>query len=331
MNLFITGGAGFIGSNFVRHCLAQGDRVIVYDALTYAANPTENGLFSKNLRDVQAHSLFSFVKGDVCDQKALEAALKGSDVVVHFAAESHVDRSIENPQIFTETNVKGTETVLSCVKQVCPNARVLHVSTDEVYGSILQGFAKETTAFDPTSPYAKSKADADKIALAWSKTLDVVVTRSSNNFGPYQFPEKFIPLSIVNVLLGEKIRVYGTGQNRRDWISVDDNCDALYYVLKHGKTGEAYNVGGGNEYTNISIAQEIARLLGKNETVIEFVKDRPNHDFRYALSSEKLHALSWQSKQLFSEALQKTVEWYTSNRGWWEPLRSKRYTSINTP
>ena len=331
MKLLITGGAGFIGSNFVRYALAKGDQVVVYDALTYAANPTTDELFSRNLLSVKDHALFSFIKGDVCDTQSMQQALQGIDAVVHFAAESHVDRSIENPQVFTETNVRGTETLLSSVKQVCPAARVLHVSTDEVYGSILQGFAKETDTFNPTSPYAQSKAEADRIALEWSKSLNVVVTRSSNNFGPYQFPEKFIPLSIVNLLLGEKIRVYGTGQNKRDWISVEDNCDALYFVLHHGKTGEAYNVGGGNEYTNIAIAQEIARLLEKDQSSIEFVTDRPNHDFRYALSSDKLHSLGWQPQQPFSQALQQTVQWYKNNRDWWEPLRTKRYTSINVP
>lgn len=328
MHLLITGAAGFIGSNFVRLALSRGDRVIAYDKLTYAGNPTEYGLFSRNLFDVQLRQNFSFVKADVCDKVALAKAFEGIDAVVHFAAESHVDRSLENPDLFFYTNVKGVRTLLDCVKRN-PDIRVLHVSTDEVYGSLLEGYATETTRFNPTSPYAKSKALADKLALSEGK--NIVVTRSSNNFGAYQFPEKFIPLATINLLLGEKIPVYGTGMNVRDWIFVEDNCDALYHVLKHGTAGEAYNVGGGNEQTNISIAKELARLCGRDESSIQFVTDRLNHDFRYALSSEKLFSLGWQPKHTFKEALKETVDWYKANKDWWEPLSGQRYTDVNKP
>jgi len=327
MNLLVTGGAGFIGSNFVRLALSKGDCVVVYDKLTYAGNPTEPGLFSRNLFDVQLHPNFSFFKGDICDKATLSKSFRGIDAIVNFAAETHVDRSLENAEPFYKTNVEGVKTLLECINDVNPEKRLLHVSTDEVYGSLQEGCAKEESPFNPTSPYAKSKAEADKIALSEGK--NVVVTRSSNNFGLFQFPEKFIPLATINLLLGDKIPVYGTGLNVRDWIYVEDNCEALYFVLQHGTRGEAYNVGGGNEKTNISIAKKLTELCGRDESSIKFITDRPVHDFRYALSGEKLSALGWQPKHDFESALQKTVEWYKNNKDWWTPLRDKMFTSIN--
>ena len=329
MRIFVTGGAGFIGSNFVRLALNNNhDQIVVYDKLTYAANPTEDKQFSKNLLDVQHNKNFSFVNGDVCDKHKLLSALSGIDAVVHFAAESHVDRSLENPDVFFYNNVEGTKTLLECINKINRDMRVLHISTDEVYGSIRHGYARETDIFNPTSPYAQSKAEADNLALTCGE--NIVVTRSSNNFGPYQFPEKFISLSIINLILGEKIPIYGTGMNVRDWIYVEDNCDAIYYVLQHGKAGEAYNIGGGNEKTNIAIAQELIKLCDRDESAMKFVNDRPNHDLRYALSSDKITALGWMPKHSFNGALQKTVDWYKSSVSWWEHLKNQRYTSINT-
>ncbi len=326
MNILVTGGAGFIGSNFVRLALKKGDCVVVYDKLTYAGNPNFDRSFSANLDDVVGLN-FSFIKGDVCEKSRLRKALAGIDAIVNFAAESHVDRSLENAEPFYKTNVGGLRTLLKCIREVDPDKRLLHVSTDEVYGSIPEGFATESTPFNATSPYAKSKAEADKLALSEGK--NIVVTRSSNNFGPYQFPEKLIPLATINLLMGERIPVYGTGSNVRDWIFVEDNCNALYFVLQHGKAGEAYNVGGANERTNIAIARKLVELCGRDESAIKFVTDRPGHDFRYALNSEKLLALGWKPQHSFEDALAETVKWYKENRFWWEPLRAKRYTSIN--
>ncbi|MBI4148770.1 dTDP-glucose 4,6-dehydratase [Candidatus Woesearchaeota archaeon] len=329
MHLLVTGGAGFIGSNFVRLALSRGDKVTVFDKLTYAGNPNDDASFSGNLLDVRNHPKFSFVKGDVCDAQSLLKALQGCDAVVHFAAESHVDRSLETPDVFLHTNVNGTATVLKCVDRVSPHMRVLHVSTDEVYGSVETGYCDEHAVFQPTSPYSKSKAEADKLALELGK--NIVVSRSSNNFGSFQFPEKLVSLSIVNLLLGEKIPVYGSGMNVRDWIFVQDNCDALYFLLTNGTAGQAYNVAGGNERTNISIVKELVRLCGRDESFISYVTDRPYHDFRYALSGNKLSALGWRPKHEFSDALQQTVVWFKQFRSWWEPLRNRRYTSINAP
>lgn len=327
MRILVTGGAGFIGSNFVKLALQKGDSITVYDKLTYAAHPTPDNTFSHNLLDVKDHPTFRFIKGDILDTKKLTQALNGHDAIAHFAAESHVDRSLENPTLFFDTNVKGTQNMLEAVKQTDPTIRILHVSTDEVYGSIQDGYATEETPFNPTSPYAQSKAEADKLALK----NNAIVTRSSNNFGPHQYPEKFIPLSIINLLNNEKIPLYGTGQNIRDWMYVNDNCDALHYLLHHGKQGEAYNVGGGNEHQNITIAKELCALCNKTHEHITFVTDRPNHDFRYALDSTKLFSTGWKPTHTFKEALAHTVEWYKNNKQWWTPLLKKRYTSINKP
>ena len=316
MRLLVTGGAGFIGSNYVRWVLGRtDDTVTVYDALTYAGNPA-------NLADLEADPRFAFVKGDVCDREALEAAMDGHDAVVHFAAESHVDRSIVSPDDFVRTNCQGTNVVMDVARRVGVE-RVLHISTDEVYGSVEQGSSAETAPLVPRSPYSASKAGSDLIALSYVTTHDlpVLVTRSSNNFGPYQYPEKVIPLFVTNLLDGRKVPLYGDGLNIRDWCHVEDNCAALDLVLRRGAVGEIYNVGAGNELTNLELTQRLLDLLGAEETMIEPVADRLGHDRRYSVDTTKIRALGWSPAHDLDDALAATVEWYRANRWWWEPLR----------
>ncbi|MCU1375615.1 MAG: dTDP-glucose 4,6-dehydratase [Actinomycetia bacterium] len=317
MQLLVTGGAGFIGSNFARWVLAHGDdRVTVYDALTYAGNPD-------NLRDLDGDPRFSFVKGDVCDRQAFADALRGHDAIVHFAAESHVDRSIVAPDDFVRTNCGGTNVVMDVARQLGVE-RVVHVSTDEVYGSVEAGSSLETDRLDPRSPYSASKAGSDLIALSHFAThgTPVLVTRSSNNFGPYQYPEKVIPLFVTNLLDGRKVPLYGDGMNVRDWCHVDDNCSALDLVLRSGTPGEIYNVGAGNELSNRELTRRIIELVGLDESMIEPVADRLGHDRRYSIDASKVRALGWAPTQPLDEALAATVEWYRANRWWWEPLKA---------
>jgi dTDP-glucose 4,6-dehydratase len=316
VRLFVTGGAGFIGSNYVRWVLDHSDdAVTVYDALTYAGNPA-------NLRDLEDDPRFAFVKGDVCDRQAVEDALRGHDAVVHFAAESHVDRSIVAPDDFVRTNCGGTNVVLDVARKVGVE-RVLHISTDEVYGSVESGSSTETDPLDPRSPYSASKAGSDLIALSYFSThgTPVVVTRSSNNFGPYQYPEKVIPLFVTNLLEGRKVPLYGDGKNVRDWCHVEDNCAALDLVLRTGTTGEIYNIGAGNELANVDLTRRILELLGHDDSMIEPVADRLGHDRRYSIDTSKVRALGWAPARGLDEALAATVEWYRANRWWWEPLR----------
>ena len=318
MRLFVTGGAGFIGSNYVRHVLeTTDDQVTIFDALTYAGNRS-------SLADLEDHPRFSFIHGDICDRDAVEAALQGHQAVVHFAAESHVDRSITDPDAFIRTNCDGTN-VLCDVARKAEVDRFIHISTDEVYGSINKGSFTEEDALNPRSPYAASKAGGDLIALSHYIThgLPVVLTRSSNNYGPYQFPEKLIPLFTSNLLDGIKVPVYGDGKNVRDWCHVSDNCAGVDLVLRKGEIGEIYNIGAGNEFTNLELTYALLELTDCDESMINWVEDRLGHDRRYSIDISKATALGWVQKHIFEDGLADTVRWYTDNRSWWEPLKAR--------
>jgi dTDP-glucose 4,6-dehydratase len=319
MRLFVTGGAGFIGSNYVRHVLATSDdEVTVFDALTYAGN-------LETLQDLQENPRFRFVQGDITDREAVGAAMPGHDMVVHFAAESHVDRSIVDPDAFVKTNCDGTNVMCDIARKVGVE-RFLHISTDEVYGSIDEGSFTETDPLGPRSPYSASKAGSDLIALAYHDTYDlpVIVTRSSNNFGPWQYPEKVIPLFTTNLLDGKKVPLYGDGLNVRDWCYVEDNCAGVDTVLRKGAIGEIYNIGAGNEEPNRFLTDSILEILGFGEEMIEYVEDRLGHDRRYSIDCSKARALGWAPQREFREALETTVAWYRDNRWWWEPLKAKQ-------
>ena len=317
MRLFVTGGAGFIGSNYVRHVLAStDDEVTVFDALTYAGNLA-------NLREVEADARYRFVKGDITDRTAVLEAMTGHGAVVHFAAESHVDRSIVSPDEFVRTNCDGTNVIMDTARQVGVE-RVVHISTDEVYGSIADGSFRESDPLGPRSLYSASKAGSDLIALSYFSTygLPVLITRSSNNFGPYQYPEKVIPLFVTNLLDGEKVPLYGDGMNVRDWCYVEDNCAAIDLVRREGTVGEIYNIGAGNEVPNRVLTDKILALLRLDESMIQPVEDRLGHDRRYSIDATKVQALGWRPARELDEALAATVEWYLENRWWWEPLKA---------
>jgi dTDP-glucose 4,6-dehydratase len=315
MKLFVTGAAGFIGSNYARWVLGHSDdEVTVFDALTYAGNLENlNGLDPRRCR---------FVRGDICDRMAVTEAMAGHDAVVHFAAESHVDRSIASPDEFVRTNCDGTNVVMDVARRL-EIGRVLHISTDEVYGSIEEGSFTETDALGPRSPYSASKAGSDLIALSYHTTygLPVVVTRSSNNFGPYQYPEKVIPLFVTNLFEGRKVPLYGDGGNVRDWCYVEDNCAGVDLVLRQGDVGEVYNVGAGNEVTNKELTHKLLALCGRDESFVEHVTDRLGHDRRYSIDTGKVRALGWKPEHTLDEALAATVDWYRANEWWWRPLR----------
>lgn len=318
MKLFVTGAAGFIGSNYVHHVLATSDdTVTVFDALTYAGN-------LDNLKDLQDNPRLSFVKGDICDRQVVTDAMEGHDAVVHFAAESHVDRSIVSPDEFVRTNCDGTNVVCDVARRVGVE-RFVHISTDEVYGSIEQGSFRETDPLGPRSPYSASKAGSDLIALSYFTTygLPVVITRSSNNFGPYQFPEKVIPLFVTNLLDARTVPLYGDGMNVRDWCYVEDNCAGVDLVLRQGIVGEIYNIGAGNEVTNRHLTDRLLELCGADESSVEYVADRLGHDRRYSIDTAKVEGLGWRPRRELEEALEATVAWYRDNRWWWEPLKAR--------
>jgi dTDP-glucose 4,6-dehydratase len=318
----VTGGSGFIGSNFLHYFLgAHRDvSVINLDKLTYAG-------VRANTKDLESDSRYEFVQGDICDSELVRKLMKGLDGVIHFAAESHVDRSIDSGSDFVMTNVYGTHVLLEAAKEAGLK-RFLHFSTDEVYGSSEKGSFSEDSPLNPTSPYSAAKASSDLLALAYSKThkVPVSIIRASNNFGPFQFPEKVIPLFITNLIEGKKLPLYAKGGNVRDWLYVGDCIRAVDFILEHGKTGEIYNVGGGTEVSNLDLTKQILREFGKNEDSIQYVTDRPAHDFRYSLNTSKLKKLGFEIKSDFGERLKETIKWYQTHRPWWEALKTDAYT-----
>jgi dTDP-glucose 4,6-dehydratase len=340
MRIIVTGGAGFIGSAVCRHLIKKTEtEVINVDKLTYAGN-------LNSLRSVSGNPCYRFIKADICDEAAIEHAFKEScpDAVLHLAAESHVDRSITGSRSFIETNIHGTYTMLEAARRYWSGLtgvaresfRFLHVSTDEVYGSLgADGLFNESTAYDPSSPYAASKAASDHLAIAWHRTygLPIIVSNCSNNYGPYQFPEKLIPLMILNAFEGKPLPVYGDGSNVRDWLYVEDHARALHLILTKGRVGETYNVGGRNECANVEIVQTICATLDEvnrngapHKRLITYVKDRPGHDHRYAIDASKLeNELGWRAEETLMSGLAKTVRWYLDNDWWWSPLRKRVY------
>lgn len=323
MKLVVTGGAGFIGSNFVRHILARYPRYSIrnLDKLTYSGN-------LHTLRDVAKNKRHTFVRGDICDRRKVEQVLKGADAVVHFAAESHVDRSILDSTAFIKTNVLGTQCLLDAARHAGIKRFVL-VSTDEVYGSAPTGEKfTEQSHLAPNSPYAASKAGADLLARAYFRTygFPVIITRCTNNYGPFQYPEKFIPLILSRAMQGESIPVYGDGLQIRDWIHVMDHCSGLDAVLHEGRDGEIYNLGAGNEWTNLDIARHILKLVGKSDSLLKYVQDRPGHDRRYALDSDKAEGeLKWAPQISLDDGLKQTVEWYLANTDWMKKVMARTY------
>ena len=323
MHVLVTGGAGFIGSNFVR-MIADGSfpqisRVTVLDKLTYAG-------VKENLDSAQSMTGYSFVQGDICDAKLVASLLVDVDAVINFAAESHVDRSIAGAADFVQTNIVGVQTLLDACKAVDRKIRFVQISTDEVYGSIESGSWTEEWPLLPNSPYSASKAGGELLARSYNKThgLDVVITRCSNNYGPFHFPEKLIPLFVTNLLEGKKIPVYGSGKNVRDWLHVDDHCRGIYAVLTHGRAGQTYNIGGGRELTNLEITDLILQAMGADETSIEYVEDRKGHDLRYSVDwSKSRNELGYEPQVTFEQGLAQTIQWYRDNESWWKPLKAR--------
>jgi dTDP-glucose 4,6-dehydratase len=317
----VTGGAGFIGSNYIHYLFRKRDdiEVINLDKLTYAGN-------LDNLRDLENNHRYRFVHGDICDATLVNQLMSGVEVVVNFAAESHVDRSIGAPDDFIRTDIFGAFVLLEAARQH-KIRKFIQISTDEVYGSIENGAFKETDPLMPSSPYSASKAGADRLAYSYFVTygLPVIITRCSNNFGPYQYPEKLIPLFVTNALEDKPLPIYGDGMNVRDWIYVEDHCDAIDFLFEHGKEGEVYNIAGSNERTNLEITEMILSGLNKPKTLMKFVNDRLGHDRRYSLDAGKLAALGWKPKHDFVAALESTILWYVENRWWWEKLKSGEY------
>src|SRR5258708_21728580 len=325
MKIFVTGGAGFIGSNFIRYVLGSGKNcaVVNYDKLTYAGNLA-------NLHSVAGDPAYRFVKGDICDAAAVEPAMRGCDAIIHFAAESHVDRSIYEPASVIGTNVTGTFTLLEVARKLAVS-RFVHISTDEVYGDIVPGaLASEDSPLLPSSPYSASKAASDLLVRSYVRTygFPALITRSSNNYGAYQFPHKFLPLMITDAFYDKPLPIYGDGKQQRDWLHVDDNCRGILAVLEKGKTGEVYNIGGSEIVENLVMARSLLRLTGKPESLLRYVTDRPGHDRRYALNSKKSeHELRWKPGLSLGHDIRQTIEWYKSNTAWVEGVRAGDYSS----
>ena len=318
MRLLVTGGLGFIGSNLIRYLLGKYKDILIINLDKMGIGSNIN-----NLKDVERNEKYSLIKGNLLDFDLVSSLIKNVDAAINLAAETHVDRSIANPRIFLENNTIGTFNLLEAARIYNPKLRIIQVSTDEVYSDILIGSYKEENRLKPSSPYSASKAAADVLCLAYHRTynLDIVITRCTNNFGPYQFPEKLIPKTIIRASLGMKIPIYGSGKNIRDWIYVLDHCEALEIILEKGKAGEIYNISSGNEEDNLTLVKKILKIMGKNEDLIEFVEDRPGHDVRYSLDSSKIRReLQWKPKYTLEDALKKTVEWYLANESWWRPL-----------
>ena len=327
MRLLVTGGAGFIGSNFIRHIIKKYPqyKIINLDKLTYAGN-------LDNLKEIESNSNYTFVKGDICDRKIVDELSKDVEAIVNFAAQSHVDRSIIDASDFLRTNIDGTYNLLEATKRH-NISRFIQISTDEVYGSIEKGSFKETSPLSPSSPYAASKAAADMVVHSYRVTfnLPTIVARSTNNFGPYQYPEKIIPLFITNALEDKPVPLYGDGMNVRDWLYVIDNCEAIDLILHKGKEGKIYNIGGGNELRNIDLTRIVLKILGKPESLIQPVKDRPGHDRRYSLDCSKIEReLDWTSRFDFEKALEETVKWYVDNQWWWEKFKEREKKQQST-
>ena len=310
----MTGGAGFIGCNFVRHLLKEhpNDQIVVLDKLTYAGR-------LENLEEIR--DKITFVKGDICDKEAVKKTMAGCDYVVNFAAESHVDRSIASPEDFVRTDVLGVFTLLEEARRINIK-KLIQISTDEVYGSTASGSFSEADALDPSSPYSASKAGGELLARSYVRTygLDVVVTRSSNNYGPFQYPEKLIPVLIIKALRDQPLPIYGKGTNVRDWLHVEDNCWAIDLVMRKSKPGEIINIGSGNEVPNIEVAKLVLKHMNKPESLIKYVQDRPGHDFRYSLNWDRIRKLGWKPRMKFEDGLRRTVDWYLANSTWWKPL-----------
>jgi dTDP-glucose 4,6-dehydratase len=319
MRLLVAGGAGFIGSNYVRRHIAEnpGDQVRVLDKLTYAGR-------RENLAGLPEDRV-ELVVGDIADRDVVRSAVDGCDALVNFAAESHVDRSIDSPAEFINTQVYGTYVLLEAARDA--GIRLLQVSTDEVYGDFEEGTATEESPLEPSSPYSATKAGGDLLVPAFVRTYgsDSLIIRASNNYGPYQYPEKLIPLCILNALAGDSLPVYGDGMQVRNWLFVEDHCSAVDLVLERGEAGEVYNVGGPDELPNIQVIKRILELTGRDESLIEYVTDRPGHDRRYSLSSDKLVELGWRAAVDFDQGIERTVAWYRDNEDWWEPIRSGEY------
>jgi len=317
MKILITGGCGFIGSNFIHYFLKKHpeDSLVNLDNLSYAGN-------LENLRDIENNPNYCFIKGDICDKKVVEEAMRNCEALINFAAESHVDRSIKEAKPFIQTNVVGVFTLLEVARK-SGISRFIQVGTDESYGSIKRGSFSEESPLQPNSPYAATKAAADLLVRSYFITyrLPVMITRSSNNFGPYQYPEKLIPLFIANLMENKKVPLYGRGKNIRDWLYVEDNCKAIDLILTKGKLGEIYNISGGNERTNLTITEAILKNMHQGKEMIELVKDRPGHDFRYSLNNRKIRKLGWKPEVSFREGLIKTIRWYQKNDAWWRRLK----------
>jgi dTDP-glucose 4,6-dehydratase len=325
MKFLVTGGAGFIGSNFIRYILNNNRNIDVlnFDDLRYGSNPANHSELEKDIR-------YTFHKGDISNYSLVSKLIRDVDAIVNFAAETHVDRSISAPKAFLQSNVIGVFTILEALRKENPSARLVHISTDEVYGDIMEGSFKESDALRPSSPYSASKAASDVFVLGYARTygLNASITRCTNNYGPYQFPEKLIPKTIIRASLGLKIPIYGTGKNIRDWIHVEDHCRAVESVMKSGKPGEIYNVSSGAEKNNLEIVRTILKCLGKDDSSLEYVEDRPGHDLRYSLDSSKLRReLGWKPLHSFEQGIEDTVRWYAKNVDWWKSLADEKTLS----